>query len=491
MAQDSDVLNVKEMSVEELIDTLRDRRKPWTSNACAIGAPVHVELNERLPDRVPIMRGLLYAEALCADEQENYVLGAEKTTALEALVPDEDFSYLAIYFDRRLERVESALARIASMSNAQLADLDTDSTWHLLRIANKAGKSQAVEDFALGLADRDALGVLDTDLQGAFAIDAIAALGRADRSDEAEGLLAFVRSPGSFVDMLGDRKFEHAWPAIEAKAGAGLENVSEAFADWALARLDTNKSDRDRFSTAAHALHFAGRFQEAIDLAQNWRERDGAIDGIEEGDGWALNIQAYAYDALGRRPEADKVFDQLAELDADEHPWVVNFVINRSSRLVGHARWEDGLKAAELARTVAEKHGSTFAKMIVASNHVCALSNLDRQGETEEDLAFLRENVVDSSSLVTQALLCAGEREEAAALVLSALADEVQRDSMIGDLRPEKFELFYTPSILQSAYHLMQENEAIRAEFEIHARAIPDEFTPAAYLKRKAPAGTK
>ena len=152
-----------------------------------------------------------------------------------------------------------------------------------------------------------------------------------------------------------------------------------------------------------------------------WRDRKAKGAQIEEGDAWALNIEAYAYDSLGQPKKADAVFDELAKLDPDENPWVVNFVINRASRLVGQGRWKEGVKATLLARAVAEKYGSTYAKLILARQMACALPELGRADETASELAFLRDNAKDGIALSVAGLMCAGQNDEAAAMLLAAL----------------------------------------------------------------------
>ena len=480
----------QEMSESELLNTLKKGNGAWIDQPCEIGKPLFSALVDKNPARAAYLRAKLLSQTLCFDQEKNYQRGAATLAELEREFPEENFDWLGLYFDRRLENADGALARLNEMNAEQLGKLGPDSTWALFRMVTKQNKQDELEDFSLRLADRNLIGALNTELQSGVAMRALVSAVRIGRPEAAKSLLAYIRSPRSYVNMLGDRGYEAAWPEIEAAAGENLRIVGDAYVEWSLARLDTNSSDRDRFSDAAHSLHFAGRYQEAIDLAQSWRERADALDQIEEGDAWAMNIQAYAYDALGRRSEADAVFDQLAKLDPEEHDWVVNFVINRASRLVGHGRWEDGLEAAALARTVADKHGSTYAKMIVANNHACALSKLGRGAEAEKEFTFLRENLADGTALAIGALLCAGKREEAVQTTLDALADDGMRDSLIEDMQHAKFDLFYTPSILPKAHDLMVGNAEIRAVFELYARDIPDRFTPTAYLNRLEPIAT-
>lgn len=178
------------------------------------------------------------------------------------------------------------------------------------------------------------------------------------------------------------------------------------------------------------------------------------------------------------------MFDRLADLPADRHPWVVNFVINRAVRLVGQGRFAEGLEAAGLARRVAEENGSTYAKMLVAHDHACSYANLGQAAEAEAELAYLRENAAEAPTVAAEALMCLGRDDEALQMLLKGLESEQTRPSIIDGFEPEAFDLFYTRSILPDTSALLASSPELRAAFERHARIIPARFTPAAALKR-------
>ncbi|WP_271439263.1 hypothetical protein [Pontixanthobacter luteolus] len=478
-------INASNMTDAELFAALDDREKPWYSNSCSIGVPVFSELDRRMPDPARFKHGLVYSEALCASERDDYELGARKVAELEKIAPDADYTDLALYFEGKTGNAQAVLDRFRSLSDAQLAELGRDRFWASVRMLREKGRIEQFEDQALQWFSDGKLAVFPSELEGGIVSNALDAAVRQEKLEQVDGLLRLIRDPRSYIDLLANRKYELIWPRIEERAGPNLKPISEEYSFWAEARLENNESDRDRFSDAAHGLYFEGRYEDAIALAQKWRERNGTLKNIEEGDGWALNIQAYAYDAIGQRAKADAVFDDLAGLDPDANPWVVSFVINRASRLIGHDRWEDGLAANALAGQVAGNYGSQFAKMIIARNNVCALQNLGRADEIDGDLEFLRNNWEVSQSLAAQALQCAGQNEEAARVLQSALADDRYRETAIGALQPKKFELFYTPSNLPQNEELLSQFPELRADLVRYGRVIPDEFTPIAFLSRK------
>lgn len=482
---DTQPFDAASKSLDELHAKIADKQDRWVDRPCELGVPLFGEVARRQPENGNAARGALFAGALCDDIQRDYVAGSAKVKELESRWPEYDWNNLGFYFAFRTENAADYISRLRALDDKQLGEFDPDRFWQGARMVIRQGAGDEFDDLMLEWVDNRRLGSVPVKLQGGVSSYALDGAIRQGRSEIVPQLLATIRHPSTYLGFLANRKYEAIWPLVAEHAGPHLDRITDDYVFWALGRLENHAEDRDRFSDAAHALHFAGRFDEAIALARQWREREGAMDSIEEGDGWALNIEAYANDALGRRKEADAIFDQLAELDPAEHPWVVNFVINRASRLVGQERWDEGLEAAGLARTVAAEWGSPYARMIVARDHVCALSALDRIDEIASDLAYLRENRTETYTLAAQALQCAGEEDEAAALLLEAIRDERYREGILGDLQPGEFDLFYTPSRLPQPRALLDINPELRAAFDQYARSIPEEFIPTASIRAK------
>jgi tetratricopeptide (TPR) repeat protein len=315
---------------------------------------------------------------------------------------------------------------------------------------------------------------------------ALRAAAQAGRGDLADGLLVSITSPVTYITMLTHRTYALFWPQIEARAGTHLAAIGDEHVRVTRAQLTNAPEDRDRFSEAAHALHYNGQFADAIALAQRWRERKARGVAIAEGDAWALNIEAYAHDSLGQFKQADAVFDELAKLDPDEHGWVVNFVINRAARLVGQGRWKEGLKATDLARKVADEYGSTYARLIIAANRACALERLGRAKDAAGELTYLRENWKEGVALTARGLMCHGLNDEAAALLVQGLRDESLRYNTLGAFQTDELDLFYTATILPQASDLLAAYPELAAELALHARPMPEAFIPQAALKRVA-----
>lgn len=459
----------------------------WSEEPCTFGAPLAAALEKSIAKPVIDLRRMrLVAEALCADEQQRFEDGLKLAREIAAHDPKRPVTGFTLYFAGRVGDPEVMLEVLRGLTDTDLAQLDSDNFWPAQRVVRTAGRGAEVDALALEWVSAGKLAILDTELHEVIAIAALRAAARTGRAEMVDGLLVSITGPDSYIDMLTIRTYEPFWPQIEARAGRNLAAVGEENVRVARTRLTNAPDDRDRFSDAAHALHYNGQFEDAIALAQRWRERKAKGAKIEEGDAWALNIEAYAYDSLGQTKKADAVFDELAKYDAKEHPWMVNFVINRASRLTGQGRWREGLKATELARSVAENYGSTFAKLIIARDRACAFERLGRAKDAAPELVFLRENWKEGTALTVQSLMCHGLRDEAAGLLLEGLRDETLRDRTIGAFQTGDLDLFYTASILPHPNDLLAGYPELAAELAKHVRAMPEEFIPQAALRRVA-----
>ncbi len=476
------------MSSKEIFALFQEDENRWQNEPCTFGVPVIAALESAINETVPpeFRRLRLLAEIFCADEEKRYEDGLKFTAEFAEISPDTPLTDLAVYFASKLENVDRLLAVLRGLNDAGLGTLDRDTYWSVFRTLRAEGRTGELDKLALEWASTGKFAFLDTELHEGVAVAALRAAAKTGRGDLTDTLLVSITDPSSYIELLTFRTYEPFWPQIEARAGTNLALVGEENVRVARTRLTNAPENRDRFSEAAYALHYNGQFEEAIALAQRWRERKAKGVEIEEGDAWALNIEAYAYDSLGQTKKADAVFDELAKYAPDEHDWVVNFVINRASRLTGQGRWREGLKATELARRVAEQQGSTYAKLIIASNRACAFERLGRPKEATPELAFLRENWKEGVSLSVQGLMCHGLRDEAAALLMDGLRDETIRGETLGALMPEELALFYSASILPRGRELLADHPELAAELAKHARPMPEAFIPQAALRREA-----
>lgn len=305
--------------------------------------------------------------------------------------------------------------------------------------------------------------------------------------ERAKMLSGDLQGPYPFLELLANRKLEPIWPTLEEIAGPNLQKVADADVAAKAEAYNRDTTDRKAFQHYAHALHFAGKFEDAIALVRTFDHSAKSLLKATEDDLWAMNVEAYALDALGRKVEAEAVFDAMGALpfEGERKSWLVNFVINRASRLVGLGQWQKGLEATMLAHQITEKSGSSYAKMLVRKARICALVNLGRAAEATPLLAEAYERREDTYPTAAEAHLCAGQDDKAAAIVLEALNDPDHVYNMADELQGEDFEIFYVKELLPSLRDRARPRPEIDAAFNAVARDLPDRLIPGASLRRR------
>lgn len=298
--------------------------------------------------------------------------------------------------------------------------------------------------------------------------------------DVAGEFLAHITASDFYTEMLASRKYEPIWNEIEQRVGPNMEIVLGEYLQIISAAYQSDLQNKKIKQEYAHALIFAGQFEEVIALAKSVDHSPEAIPDWEEDDGWLLNIEADAHDALGNTAAADRIFDSFLALDdsANQKGWRVSFVINRASRFVRQGRWEEALAAAKIAGSIAGETGTPYARMLVRHVNACALHNL---GRVEESLAVIKEveaHKEDSLRVTLDALLCVGDRERAAKIMAKGLADEKNGPILIETLQKPQFHPFYSRTHIPTIYSELRSHPKVTEAFERVGRTIPDRYIP-------------
>ena len=469
-------------SFEELRAEFAKDPNRWSREACSFGVPIMAALEIADPQEMQIRVTSRVAQAICAAQEGRFEDAEARIRELRELKPDTVYVPLSLFIAGRGNRAQFALDVFGWIEGEIFRSLEPQTFGPANLAISKAGRKDEFDDLALKWLDAGAFEKMDRFVAASLSRNILAVAARTGRGDAAERALEKVTDPTLFIEFLTQRQYEPFWPTIEQRAGQSLEKVGAEHVEVSLAAMRAAPDDRDDFSEAVRALHYNGQFEEAIALAATWDPEGEAERPVRQGDAWALNLQALAFDALGETQKADAIFDRLAGLDPVENPWAVSFIINRASRLVGYGRFEAGLEAAKQARAAG---GSPFAEMIIAKDHACALAALGRTKEASKELDFLRANRTSGSiGLAATGLVCSGLRKEAAQVLIEGLRDPVTRNSTANDLLSAESGLFYTQSMLPNLTRLMQEFPELKSEFDKHARLLPMGMIPRAATLR-------
>jgi tetratricopeptide (TPR) repeat protein len=483
--------DLKKMSDADLVAFYKTVLQAEKPDYCGAWAPVIAEMMRRPSIQADLQRQQTYVDFRCALVEEKWTTAYRLMGEVER-DSDSDFGSFGFSVAMISGHPENAAQRLTKLAAAKdgtdFLSINDESIFQLLRDL-WIGKHFAVRDNVVQtlLGSRNA-NKLSANLKSGLAGAIIGEEGRTGKFKRTARLLDKIDSPYQFIGFLSMKTFQPAWPDIEKAAGPNLATVLNRSSESVLARYRKDPSNREAFQQVAHSLLFAGKFEEVIAHVASFDHSAAGIAKATEHDAWALNVEAYALDALGRPAEAETIFNHIAAIPykPEENGWLVNFTINRGSRLVELGQWEKGLEAATLAGQVTEKSGSPYAKMLVRRDKICALQNLGRGAETKAMVEEAYEMRKNAHSAAASALLCVGDVERAAAIVIEALSDPVQAETMATELQQPQFQLFYTRSKLTTLREGLLPRTDVRNAFATVARDIPDSFIPLAGKRRMA-----
>lgn len=295
----------------------------------------------------------------------------------------------------------------------------------------------------------------------------------------ARKMIPNIHSHATVMGWLADKEFEPLWPDLEAAAGPGMATLRNADVDRKLAIFHKDVNNHNALNEAVHALYYAERYEDAVKLARTIDHTDAGLAKADEDQLWAMNVEAYALDQLKRSAEADALFDRMVKAQykgADSENGLINFAINRGSRLVEFGQFQKGYDAMVEAEKIP---GSPYAEMLILRGKVCALSKLGRGSEAAAMLAEIGKRTKDAPTIAANAYLCAGDADKAAASVIAGLEDEVMRTDILMRFQPQAFDyMYYKDSVLPNTFEALHKRPDVAAAVAKYGRTLPDALIP-------------
>lgn len=254
----------------------------------------------------------------------------------------------------------------------------------------------------------------------------------ADAGDmtRASAILSRATELTTLMAVYQDRRFEPLWPEMAA-AGRfdwrGLETARLAGIDE---RIRREPRRLELVVERIRALNNLQRYDEARAVGADYvvrMKRKDAFDDLERQKAWVLYAYANVLSDLGEAAPADSALAAGAEGQ------------DKISQNVNRAALQRALGNPALALEAIEKvppnYGTPYGRMVVASNKLCALAELDRRPEAEAELAGLRANWRDAPAAALDGLTCLGHDDEAAALLIDWLQDANRRRAALAWFR--------------------------------------------------------
>lgn len=490
-AQDTAPPAIDDPKLAQAIREATNRHNPrW----CADLAPLWAEAAKRAtPASDAIAIEAANAAIWCAVEERRYEEAASLIVRTEAKFGFQArFDSLALSLHTQLRELDLAVARVRNlaerMDGQHLQKTDPDLLYRLNGQLIRARRSDLQTAMWSAIHASKAFAALDPDLRGATGGILIALKADAGTLTEADaGLVDLLMSPVSFATMLANRTYSVLWPRLEERAGDGMATLLEADVQLKRTHYQEQPDNVERMAALGYALLQAGRNDELIALTTRLRDKDADYARLGSQGAWIVNYMATALLAEGRTAEGLAALQKLASLDPGKYPWVVNFVINHALALGEDQQHAVALKALDRAQTVADKHGSAYARALVAAQRACSLHALGRANDAAVQLALLEKLRPDAPVAAVEYAMCSGRDDLAIAWALQGLADDKLRKAIVGALQPVYMEIKPTSVSDPEPYQLLARSPELAAAFDKVARIVPERHAPLGGRKRIRP----
>lgn len=379
----------------------------------------------RLPDEL---------EALAYD----LVVGCEGDTAKDRAYADAlagtrlEHSSDSLWHQRLLleiqaERLDAAVATIEAMTQGRGAALNTvpDDWMSFIRRKLDADKPAAPlrRRFLKALSDDTYAPDAGDSRKDSYRVAYAIMLAEAGERDSARSKVVALRSPYWLRQASVDPRLRSFLPA-DLDLRAATEAMLAADRD----EMGRHPDRLDPVLNAAGDLRELGRPQESLDLLASVAGRIGDPAAFTDRDRklvWWWDSMGRSNAALGKYDEAIAAFRKGAALQEDGMP-NVSQVINLADAQIDFGRAEDALKTLA-AFDDPKRRGSPYGEMQLRFARGCASFLAGHKAEAAADLAYARAHEKDDPETVSSLLLCMGDMDGAAAVVVRRLDDPEQR----------------------------------------------------------------
>jgi tetratricopeptide (TPR) repeat protein len=259
-----------------------------------------------------------------------------------------------------------------------------------------------------------------------------------DRGDyeAATAALAAIESPESLIPFKIDLKYAKAVSADPSKF-----NIEEALARRLKFLQEAVKRNPDRLSgiRALAAVYRAYNMPEdSLKLTQKSLDQvRGSPDGKslftdqEKYLSWLYHDNGRALFRLGRLDEGLKAFERAAHRSTGEGI-DLGLSLNLAYKLISLGRAADALdEVVEIPMNSLSNYG----KMVRQSSVACANAQLGRKEGAASALAYLKAHSSDAPGAHLDALLCLGDLDQAAKLIIAQLESPEQRHEVLKELQ--------------------------------------------------------
>jgi hypothetical protein len=247
---------------------------------------------------------------------------------------------------------------------------------------------------------------------------------RLDNGDRAgaAGLAATLATPVNLVPLMVVKRYDGLLPEGIDRFALLARAIERRDRETAAALAAAPRDPRRMVARAEH-LRSVGRNADALAAVAPVTGDIAAVADDQEVM-WAVNEAVFALAALDRNDEAARMMERIAALPLNANRHLVSSRINHLIILSSMGRHAEVLDRA--ARLEAEQgfSASDYGNSLIVSARVCALASLSRAREAAPLLERLRGWSERHAGALSQAYMCLGDLDSAAALLVQRLGRE-------------------------------------------------------------------
>jgi len=409
--------------------TFDDLRGPdcgrYLGRAMVIASDARFAAGESSEDQVTF----LWQTANCAYGLAKYDVAFRYADRATALDPEKEWlQVIRLYFGFRYERPDASLDALQILSRiapGRVREIELGELGELLRAARKLDPDGDRLLAAYAALDRAGYVPAAPYFDDSLRMGHARLLMERGRVNQARKLLQGIVDIDSVVELRVDRLFDplRTDPTFESQ----LDVLAAVRKDLARSRaaMEANPQLMEAVNLHGVVLRGASRYAEGLALMDKVLARDAANDAAytdaDEYRNWIINLRGNFLYAAGRTEEGRAAMIAAAGLKEDGQVNVSN-IINLGGYLVDEGR---AAEAVDLIPRIGQ--ASAYGQGWIESIRSCAGAQLGDERLRTAGLDYLKSHESDNPAACSRALLCSGDFDGAAALMIRRLASKDMR----------------------------------------------------------------
>lgn len=246
--------------------------------------------------------------------------------------------------------------------------------------------------------------------------------------EEVNNYIKFLKSPAEVRDILIDKEMESIWPEVSKFAGDGLSTAMADYIQYTAKLAEAEGADYKAKTLYLSALQLSGKFDEALNFAEESLDNWSKIDAAGMDAYWFINSYAYLLSNMGKFDEANSVYEKLLDTRLENQPDLVSLAINHVSIIQMDGNHKKALAIIDKYETSDDLQASEYGWMFLHQAKACAMVGIGKKKEAFETYLENTKDITEENLRAHfLALVCLDQLDSAADVLKERLESEAQR----------------------------------------------------------------